>query len=1301
MTEVPEQQQNSQLQSTPKWKQFPHESMQKLVPYLQGKVQSKDVLDHDLHSFAIMRHGKTANIDNEWDSQKDEHMGLSPSEFNFETSTIRTTAEEIVAMWYKKLKVYSPGDTLRNKQTKELLIQFVQQLNPEVQILEDPGFDANLHYFHARKQFTADVYQWLLAKDYLAPGERTMIEEYQGKKHVLGANRVIRLSKATQQQLQKDDPTLFAKVDGKYEESYSAIIDRAGQWVDALRKYVAAQDDKDALHLVVAYRTTLQATDQVMKSNKEVADMDSFFDTWFAQMQMSQCDDQGNSIHALTMNSRDYDPATYERDVSAFHAISPEIALEKSPYENMSLINNFLLQTEAFLEYCLSWPQPNKKILRRQNLLTRALKQPIPPVMARRIIETILNKYDTKDDKDGETKTCIDGILRAYIQKSDYESDKLFKLLYGYRKINDAWKGLYVTLHMENPNRLTGTFKNNSDILLIEKIIEKSMKLHDQEVETVVGKHTLEEVYVPQELFKTKSNEEYTTEAFIDHILTSSNNVHFIQATAGSGKSFLLEKISHVLVDPMFLWQHNLWQLRSEKVNLDDLQSHELDADAFVKKFSIWEKDSFVFIFDALDEKSTEKISGLHDLCLQLSQKFPWVKFLISSRYFEENLRNSIWDGYGIAPINDLQLTKYIDVYKRLLPTRKQAVYTQIVQQVFSQYRDSVCSPLLLGMITLLVDNRVVREKLQSWYLQRSDIYREFLYVYGTREEGRENIWDPNLEKFYDIAYDEPRILLLQRIIEETIFQPDALRVWDRYEIPKPELEEELFKKMSMKDYKFLEFCRKFCSSIWNWDINKNKEVSLELWFYEYGDLPAWVMIWDETWIIENPVYINKKQINDFLLQSSKIWFTKENSGWFSFAIDSLHKSFYDYIWYTLVKDLSIREYINWLKTIFRNQSESLSQMQDVSFRKDVWYDNLFDIIKDKRFFEYLPSDIKMQIEKLELELRESYWDSDDAFESRSEREKELVKTINIEYRPAYCKENTRILKNIHEYLIFRLFDSKKELIPIMKGLSECIDALRSDKWKFVRQFLSEVVWNWPVDYDFLNECDHIDEKLNSELTITKAGIDFVFEHTEQECDIFVSKILDQLQEIDSQYVKHMITQAVSIESPVMCDEYRNVLHTLFHSKDHNECDLFGFHLNCVDASILAQIIQLKEIIRRWGDREDYLQRQRRINRTTPYALASEFLSYFSRLYDLTEYLSDSNAVSFTNELDAIVDKVKRASHGEKISGSLYWDIDDVLLKYDCTVNKWRTMDIFPAGYQYMLFGSRIELLTNKYFGFA
>ena len=437
MTEILEQQQNSQLQSTPKWKQFPHESMQKLVPYLQGKVQSKDVLDHDLHSFDIMRHGKTANIDNEWDSQKDEHMGLSPSEFNFETSTIRTTAEEIVAMWYKKLKVYSPGDTLRNKQTKELLIQFVQQLNPEVQILEDPGFDANLHYFHARKQFTADVYQWLLAKDYLAPGERTMIEEYQGKKHVLGANRVIRLSKATQQQLQKDDPTLFAKVDGKYEESYSTIIDRAGQWVDALRKYVAAQDDKDALHLVVAYRTTLQATDQVMKSNKEVADMDSFFDTWFAQMQMSQCDDQGNSIHALTMNSRDYDPATYERDVSAFHAISPEIALEKSPYENMSLINSFLLQTEAFLEYCLSWPQPNKKILRRQNLLTRALKQPIPPVMARRIIETILNKYDTKDDKDGETKSCIDGILRAYIATTPQEPEPLLRLLFAYKKVID------------------------------------------------------------------------------------------------------------------------------------------------------------------------------------------------------------------------------------------------------------------------------------------------------------------------------------------------------------------------------------------------------------------------------------------------------------------------------------------------------------------------------------------------------------------------------------------------------------------------------------------------------------------------------------------------------------------------------------------------------------------------------------------------------------------------------------------------------------------------------------------------
>lgn len=105
-----------------------------------------------------------------------------------------------------------------------------------------------------------------------------MIEEYQGKKHVLGANRVITLSLETKQKLQQDDPNLYEKIEGKYEESYSAIIDRAGQGVDALRKYVAEQDDKDALHLVVAYRTTLQASDQVMKSNKDVAGVDSFFD---------------------------------------------------------------------------------------------------------------------------------------------------------------------------------------------------------------------------------------------------------------------------------------------------------------------------------------------------------------------------------------------------------------------------------------------------------------------------------------------------------------------------------------------------------------------------------------------------------------------------------------------------------------------------------------------------------------------------------------------------------------------------------------------------------------------------------------------------------------------------------------------------------------------------------------------------------------------------------------------------------------------------------------------------------------
>lgn len=158
MKEVDELQQNTTATPTAKWTSFPHESIQKLIPYLKGKVTGKDLLNPELHSFAIMRHGKTANIDNEGDSQKDEQMGLAPSEFVFETSTIRTTAEEIVAMGYKKVKIYAPGDTLRNKQTKEVLVQFVHQLDPSIEIIEDSEFDTSLPLFHARKQFTADVY---------------------------------------------------------------------------------------------------------------------------------------------------------------------------------------------------------------------------------------------------------------------------------------------------------------------------------------------------------------------------------------------------------------------------------------------------------------------------------------------------------------------------------------------------------------------------------------------------------------------------------------------------------------------------------------------------------------------------------------------------------------------------------------------------------------------------------------------------------------------------------------------------------------------------------------------------------------------------------------------------------------------------------------------------------------------------------------------------------------------------------------------------------------------------------------
>ncbi|MDR0860157.1 MAG: hypothetical protein LBO09_04160 [Candidatus Peribacteria bacterium] len=324
--------------------------------------------------------------------------------------------------------------------------------------------------------------------------------------------------------------------------------------------------------------------------------------------------------------------------------------------------------------------------------------------------------------------------------------------------------------------------------------------------------------------------------------------------------------------DTAFLYENGVMNCETKEIDVNEISLEET-SESFAKKFNLSEKNQNFLLFDALDEKETGNITVVRNILADehFQEKYH-IKALFTSRYFdEERKRTEGRSFYTLQKEQDLE--KYITTYQNFLSnSRQKQTYITLVNQVAEQL-GSDFSPLLIGMLVLLVDNKEIRGKVARNTLQRSDIYEAFISEYLLREEKKADSIHDGTEEFYNPIYEESKVKLLETLVEDE-FHNTGNEVWT------PDIR--LSKKMEEHGQEFL------------------------------GFFPAFL----EKLSPEDQKLFNKEKFALFLQHLENLGFLQRITsdipgvgGQYNFGLSRLHKSFYDYIGYETVKEKSLDEY--------------------------------------------------------------------------------------------------------------------------------------------------------------------------------------------------------------------------------------------------------------------------------------------------------------------------------------------------------------------------------------------------------
>ncbi len=506
---------------------------------------------------SVIRHGKTTSrtSDNEWiinlpsligkDPPKWEKVPLHPDEYDIEKSTLYAEARKIKKMWFTKVNIYAAYDTVRNIESIELLKKYLAFMGVElVEILQ------HFELLSARKKWELSEVNGLLASWKVT--EQQLQQRGFGSKHILWKEKVIEI------------PGLQEKI---VEESYMQTMQNASDGIEQVIKTILKEWDQDlhVLHLVVAYRTTVQAVEVKNSLERENEGIDVHYDSGHSQLHTYPISKNWQFIERLREESAmkfvRIPMGEYENILSSLGPIINWLSSQNTIAENELVLNEFLVQLESFLKISLDqwntdvvyfYLQQHKII--QSMILSRILLSTLPWVWSGVAIQK-------------------EGILRKFIDSEVLKLwpewlERLTKLILGAKPWRSTLRYfIYVVSQSKHGEEVLSRIEYNKEITdIVEDIKSIKDKERISKITTLHGVFDINDVYVgtnisyvlPWTIVPIDIKDEVLLDEFLQDTLESKNREVFqreliIRWWAGSGKTTLFKKYYH---DLLLRWEN-------------------------------------------------------------------------------------------------------------------------------------------------------------------------------------------------------------------------------------------------------------------------------------------------------------------------------------------------------------------------------------------------------------------------------------------------------------------------------------------------------------------------------------------------------------------------------------------------------------------------------------------------------------------------------------------------------------------------------------------------------------------------
>lgn len=677
--------------------------VKKIISTLEIKELDKEL--QTAYAIWTMRHGQTIKSDNEISSLPSSHIlnqdppkstsvNLHACEYNEATSHIYQTILQITQLGYKKIKLYCPQDSNRNTQTVQLLQQYGEQL--ELEIIIDGWFN-NIQKFAGRQKIDRDLIKSLLNQQYIDQEMYdSIMQEINSEKHILWGDKYLKdfLTKEQLDKLNTKNSGLYQTVITQKEEAYTSVIERAGDGFDQLADYIEDQWETDVYHLVVWYRTTIQASD---KKFTEISpdSIDLNYSCDFAEMHIATLNHDWNVLKQHK-ELRLPNPATYESDITQLSQLEPKISLNNTIIHNQNLINQYL----NGLQDCLAEHLKSK----RTNLLLMYCK------LGGVVRNLVLNNCIASIRSNNILKQWFDTFLHEYIDSLNYSNEnevkEIFEILYANQDINNQRLQMFSKMSHSSRIKLDVPLHDTKIHNLIWLYAQKESYLtgsnkHLLQIQPIDGGEmmNLEDIYVEQQF----DNSQWTksTTQIADQLISQPWS-YLIHGAWWEGKSTTLKAIAkHLLTThnppPLVTWI-------TLDTDLDELANSDLPQ---------------VWFIDSLDELG-DKWSKLQDDIEQIISSNKHISCIAGTRniWYDENQDHI----FTTQTITEVQKNKYISSYLNDVfgsdDGKPRALMETTIEKLWLQHT----SPLIISMITQIMDDDNLSIELEN-IQTKSDLY--------------------------------------------------------------------------------------------------------------------------------------------------------------------------------------------------------------------------------------------------------------------------------------------------------------------------------------------------------------------------------------------------------------------------------------------------------------------------------------------------------------------------------------------------------------------------------------------------